>query len=72
MARARTPKFNQGIYKPIKLKVTENQIGWVIQIDVVKTGTGAEIGTGITSKKTPCYMGDLAYRRFIVKKAKIF
>ena len=35
MARARTPKCSQNIYKSIKPKVTENQIDRVIQIDVV-------------------------------------
>ena len=36
MARARTLKFSQNINKSIKLKVTENQIDRVIQIDMVK------------------------------------
>ena len=36
MAWARTPKFSQNIYISIKLKVTENQIDQVTQIDVVK------------------------------------
>ena len=36
LARARMPKFSQNIYKTIELEVTENQIDWVIQIDVVK------------------------------------
>ena len=36
LAWARTPKFSQNIYKSIKLKVTENQIDWIIQNDVVK------------------------------------
>ena len=30
------------------------------------------IRTGITYKKIPCYMRDLSYRWFIVKKVKIF
>ena len=30
------PKFSQNIYKSIKLKVAENQIDRVIQMDVVK------------------------------------
>ena len=29
-------EFSQNIYKSIKLKVTENQIDWVIEIDAVK------------------------------------
>ena len=33
---------------------------------------GTIIRTGITSKKIPCYMRDLAYRWFIVKKDEIF
>ena len=33
---------------------------------------GTIILTGITYKKTPCYMRDSACRWFIVKKAKIF
>ena len=36
LARARMPKFSQNIYKSIKLKDTENQIDWVIQVNVVK------------------------------------
>ena len=33
---------------------------------------GTIIQTGITCKKTPCYMRDSACRWFIVKKAEIF
>ena len=36
LAWARMPKLSQNICKSIKLKVAENQIDWVIQIDVVK------------------------------------
>ena len=36
------PKFSQNIYKTIKLKVTENQIDWVIQIDVTKKSLHGE------------------------------
>ena len=33
---------------------------------------GIIIRTGITCKKTPCYMGELACRWFIDEKSKIF
>ena len=49
MARARTPKCSQNIYKSIKPKVTENQIDRVIQIDVVidvQIGGGGGEGVG--------------------------
>ena len=36
LAWARMPKLSQNICKSIKLKVAENQIDWVIQIDVVE------------------------------------
>ena len=45
---ARTPKFGHNICKSIRLKVTENYINWVIQIDVVKKSTG---GGGIPNNK---------------------
>ena len=44
------PKFSQNIYKSIKLKDTENQIDWVIQVNVVKIslqeGGGEGMGGG--------------------------
>ena len=52
LARARTPKFSQNINKSIKLKVTENKIDRVIQIDMEKKslqwGEGGE-STPITN-----------------------
>ena len=44
MAWARTPKFSQNIYISIKLKVNENQIDQVTQIDVVKKSLQGEGG----------------------------
>ena len=48
------PKFSQNIYKTIKLKVTENQIDWVIQIDVVKKITGWGESPLMTNRVNTC------------------
>ena len=40
LARPRTSKFSKNICKSIKLTVTENQIDWGIQTDVVKKVPG--------------------------------
>ena len=47
LARARTPKFSQNINKSIKLKVTENKIDRVIQIDMEKKSLQWGEGGGI-------------------------
>ena len=44
---------------------------YIKQIDI-PADHGSIIRTGITCKKIPCHMRDLACRWFIVKKAKIF
>ena len=63
--------FNKTVAKLATI-LTKNFFSYLNPESYLKFCHGTIIRTGITCKKIPCFMGDLACRWFIVKKAKIF
>ena len=54
------------------IRLISEWITTILRLLLITPYHGTIIRTGITCKKTPCYVHDSACRWFIVKKAKIF